>query len=108
MISRTTDKRDIRIRLGEFNLRHHDPSEQTFNATELFIHPLYTSSSHDFDIALIRLNRPADTSSDYVNNICLPVASENPFQDDYCYVAGWGNTGNVVFLQTLHFLHFNR
>ncbi|XP_078318807.1 neurotrypsin-like isoform X2 [Crassostrea virginica] len=97
---RTTDKRDIRIRLGEFNLRHHDPSEQTFNATELFIHPLYTSSSHDFDIALIRLNRPADTSSDYVNNICLPVASENPFQDDYCYVAGWGNTGSTASSRT--------
>ncbi|XP_011447066.3 transmembrane protease serine 3 isoform X2 [Magallana gigas] len=91
---RTTDKRDVRIRLGEFNLHHRDPSEQTFNATELFIHPLYTKSSHDFDIALIKLNRPADTSTDYVKSICLPLASEPPFHNDFCYVAGWGNTGS--------------
>lgn len=94
--SRTTDKRDVRIRLGEFNLHHRDPSEQTFNATELFIHPLYTKSSHDFDIALIKLNRPADTSTDYVKSICLPLASEPPFHNDFCYVAGWGNTGNTI------------
>lgn len=74
-----------------------DSSEQTYNVSELFVHPLYTRASHDFDIALIKLNRPADTTTDYVNNICLPLASEGPFQDDYCYVAGWGNTGKIIF-----------
>ncbi|XP_056018025.1 neurotrypsin-like [Ostrea edulis] len=92
---RTTDKREVRIQLGEYNLLRRDPSEQTFNVSELFIHPLYTRAAHDFDIALIKLNRPADTSTDYVNNICLPLASEGPFQDDYCFVAGWGNTGST-------------
>ncbi|XP_061196066.1 neurotrypsin-like isoform X1 [Saccostrea echinata] len=98
---RTTDKRDIRVRLGEYNLRRRDPSEQTFNVTELYLHPLYTKASHDFDIALIKLNRPADTSTEYVNNICLPLASEENFENDYCFVAGWGNTGSTDASKTM-------
>ena len=88
-----TSWRGIRVRLGDYNMHINDGTEQEFRIQKLVKHPLYRNRSHLADLALIKLDRQANTASRYVQTICLPNTNTKPFNgSDYCFVTGWGDT----------------
>ena len=55
----------------------------------LLQHPGYTFGNAENDIALMKLETPADVSSDYIEAINLSSTNENFTRTD-CYLTGWG------------------
>uniref|UniRef100_A0A3B1IUF1 Transmembrane serine protease 9 n=1 Tax=Astyanax mexicanus TaxID=7994 RepID=A0A3B1IUF1_ASTMX len=53
------------------------------------IHPNFTSSTMDFDVALVELSIPAP-SSYTIQTLCLPSPSHSFFNSSECYIMGWG------------------
>ncbi|KAL5019276.1 hypothetical protein ScPMuIL_004998 [Solemya velum] len=81
-----------RVILGEYSLHYHEGTEQNFEISEVFIYPNYTRGQ-DYDIAIIKINRPAGMTSNYINSACLPGKNDAPFfSDSRCFVTGWGDT----------------
>ena len=84
-------KSRIRICAGTFRLS--DPCQQSRRMHSFVFHPLYNKTTHENDIALIRLTTPLDLSDSSVTPICLPSAD---YPDDYPEVGtevvsiGWG------------------
>lgn len=74
-----------------------------FNVIEFFIYLLYIKFFYDFDIVLIKLNWFVDISIDYVKSICLFLVFELFFYNDFCYVVGWGNIGNIILFNDIFF-----
>ncbi|XP_071508671.1 uncharacterized protein [Diadema antillarum] len=66
---------------------------QMVRATEVYVHPLYSDSGFDNDIALFRVGDHFSFPTDYaVNSVCLPTAD---MADDFeagttAVVTGWG------------------
>uniref|UniRef100_A0A8C3QIF4 Peptidase S1 domain-containing protein n=1 Tax=Cyanoderma ruficeps TaxID=181631 RepID=A0A8C3QIF4_9PASS len=54
---------------------------------EIILHPLYSHSSLDYDIALMRLQVPLNFSA-----VCLPPSRRDLLQGTPCWVSGWGYT----------------
>uniref|UniRef100_A0A8D2QTT2 Transmembrane serine protease 5 n=1 Tax=Zosterops lateralis melanops TaxID=1220523 RepID=A0A8D2QTT2_ZOSLA len=54
---------------------------------EIIPHPLYSHSSLDYDIALMRLQVPLNFSA-----VCLPPSRRDLLQGTQCWVSGWGYT----------------
>ncbi|XP_032215173.1 transmembrane protease serine 5 isoform X1 [Mustela erminea] len=54
-------------------------------------HPLYSSQTHDYDIALLRLWTPLNFS-DTVGAVCLPAKKQDFPRGSQCWVSGWGHT----------------
>nr|KAF6410261.1 kallikrein related peptidase 15 [Rousettus aegyptiacus] len=54
--------RNMRVRLGEHNLRKRDGAEQLRAVSRLIQHPRYEARSHRHDLMLVRLQRPARLS----------------------------------------------
>ena len=66
-----------------------------FQASEIHPHPNYTLSHYHFslpkfDIALVRLARPARLSRS-VRLACLPSRIDEPPAGSLCSVSGWGH-----------------
>ncbi|XP_040827136.1 vitamin K-dependent protein C [Ochotona curzoniae] len=87
------DSRKLFVRLGEYDLRFKERWELDLNIQEVFIHPNYSRSTTDNDIALLRLAKPATLSQNIVP-ICLPDSGlaerqlTQPGQETV--VTGWG------------------
>ncbi|XP_059575585.1 transmembrane protease serine 5 isoform X2 [Alligator mississippiensis] len=54
-------------------------------------HPRYNDSSHDYDIALIKLRTPL-RFSDAVHAVCLPPYHQDLPAGTACWISGWGYT----------------
>lgn len=71
---------------------------------EIIVHEDYkpSSNSHEHDIALIRLERPAPYT-DYIRPICLPVEKLQSRNYDglAMVVAGFGFTENGKYLESI-------
>lgn len=52
-------------------------------------HPKYDDRTMDYDIALLRLDKPV-SYSDAMRPICLPSSTENFPSGTQCVVTGWG------------------
>ncbi|XP_048351562.1 coagulation factor VII [Sphaerodactylus townsendi] len=82
----------LRIKLGEYDRDHEEETEQERRVAQIIIHEKYIPKKTDNDIALLRLDEPANYT-DYVVPICLP---EQQFAVDvlsfikYSTVSGWG------------------
>jgi protein C (activated) len=77
---------------GEYDLRRRDHWELDLDIKEILVHPNYTRSSSDNDIALLRLAQPATLSKTIVP-ICLPnngLAQELTQAGQETVVTGWG------------------
>uniref|UniRef100_F7AEE9 Vitamin K-dependent protein C n=1 Tax=Monodelphis domestica TaxID=13616 RepID=F7AEE9_MONDO len=61
----------LTVRLGEHDLRRYDNSEMDFHIREAIVHPNYTKSTSDNDIALLYLDKPTIFSKNILP-ICLP------------------------------------
>jgi len=62
------------------------------NAANITVHEKYSSRDVDFDLALIRLERPLDMKSDCVTAVRLPAENEDIKEGTMCYATGWGTT----------------
>nr|XP_031534576.1 vitamin K-dependent protein C isoform X7 [Vicugna pacos] len=87
------DPKKLTVRLGEYDLRRWENSEVDVDIKEIVLHPNYTKSTSDNDIALLRLARPA-TLSPTIVPICLPDSglSERELTQagQETMVTGWG------------------
>nr|XP_045005880.1 vitamin K-dependent protein C isoform X2 [Jaculus jaculus] len=83
----------LTVRLGEYDLRRRDKWELDLDIKKIFIHPNYSRSSSDNDIALLRLAQPA-TLSQTIVPICLPDSGlaerELMRVGQETVVTGWG------------------
>ncbi|MCP6497705.1 trypsin-like serine protease, partial [Klebsiella pneumoniae] len=83
----------LTVRLGEYDLRRRDKWELDLDIKEVLVHPNYSRSTSDNDIALLRLSRPATLSKTIVP-ICLPdngLAERELTQvGQETVVTGWG------------------
>ena len=64
-----------------------EPEEQKFTVKTILIHPGYYSLYKNYDIAMLRLNRPANYTA-HILPICL-LKNELPAGTN-CLTAGWG------------------
>ncbi|XP_066202075.1 vitamin K-dependent protein C isoform X3 [Saccopteryx leptura] len=65
------DSKKLIVRLGEYDRRRKEKWEVDIDIQEVLIHPNYSKSSSDNDIALLRLAQPA-IFSQTIMPICLP------------------------------------
>ncbi|XP_006868439.1 PREDICTED: kallikrein-15 [Chrysochloris asiatica] len=79
--------RSMRLRLGEHNLRKRDGPEQLRAVSRVIPHPNYQARSHQHDIMLLKLMRPARLTRQ-VHPVALPKQCPRP--GDACVVSGWG------------------
>ena len=78
---------------GDNDIFTAESEEQRFGVKDIAIHPAYSPLSKDFDIAMIRLDRPVNYTA-YILPICM-VRNEFP-SGTQCLIAGWGTrTANV-------------
>ncbi|XP_071985759.1 anionic trypsin-2-like [Engystomops pustulosus] len=87
----------IQSRLGEYNIRVSEGTEQFIDSEKVIRHPGYDSYMIDNDIMLIKLSVPAQFS-DVIKPIKLPEncpPGSSPPAGTMCLVSGWGNTGIV-------------
>ncbi|XP_073926575.1 vitamin K-dependent protein C isoform X3 [Castor canadensis] len=87
------DSRKLIVRLGEYDLRRRDKWEVDLDIKEILVHPNYSRSTSDNDIALLHLAQPATLSRTIVP-ICLPdsgLAERELTQvGQETVVTGWG------------------
>ena len=82
----------VNVFLGVHNNLNYDRSN-TFNVTEVLIHPLWNPPVSFYDYAILRLNQTAS----YFLNIgiaCLPPNATQSFVGAKLVASGWGNTNN--------------
>ncbi|OCT78784.1 hypothetical protein XELAEV_18029874mg [Xenopus laevis] len=81
------------VRLGEYDIRKLEDTEQQFAVVKIIIHPEYRSDTNDNDIALLRLVQPV-VYNKYILPICLPSLdlAENTLMVNgtVVVVSGWG------------------
>ncbi|XP_051019322.1 LOW QUALITY PROTEIN: vitamin K-dependent protein C [Acomys russatus] len=87
------NSKKLTVRLGEYDLRRRDHWELDLEIEEILIHPNYSQSTSDNDIALLRLAQPATLSKTIVP-ICLPniglAERELTQAGREAVVTGWG------------------
>ncbi|OBS76929.1 hypothetical protein A6R68_16627, partial [Neotoma lepida] len=87
------DTKKLTVRLGEYDLRRRDHWELDLDIKEVLVHPNYSRSNSDNDIALLRLAQPA-TLSKIIVPICLPnnglAERELTKTGRETVVTGWG------------------
>ncbi|KAM7059378.1 kallikrein-15 [Molossus nigricans] len=82
---------NLRVRLGEHNLRKSDGREQLRTVSRVVSHPGYVARTHLHDLMLLRLTRPARLSRQ-VRPVSLPMRCPQPGES--CVVSGWGLVSN--------------
>ncbi|XP_010135148.1 PREDICTED: kallikrein-14-like, partial [Buceros rhinoceros silvestris] len=81
----------IPIRMGDHSLRTKEGTEQCITSAKAFIHPSYNPTSHDGDIMLLKLQKPARLTH-HVQPVALPRRCPPPNTE--CVVSGWGSTSS--------------
>ncbi|XP_036276213.2 vitamin K-dependent protein C [Pipistrellus kuhlii] len=85
--------RKLTARLGKYDLRRREKGEVDLDITEVLLHPNYSRSTSDNDIALLRLARAAALSPTIVP-VCLPdrglAERELAREGRETVVTGWG------------------
>ena len=76
---------------GEHDLNKKEGFEQDFAIDHIYIHPDWDHHTTDNDLALIRLDRPANLTG-RVNTICLSEPEYKFPPSTKCMISGWGTT----------------
>ncbi|XP_073459198.1 transmembrane protease serine 5 [Aquarana catesbeiana] len=58
---------------------------------KIIYHQKYDDRSHDYDIALMKLDKPLNYS-DSIRPVCLPQYDQDLAAGSECWVSGWGHT----------------
>ncbi|XP_056392698.1 uncharacterized protein LOC130285363 [Hyla sarda] len=88
---------NLEVQLGAFKLSLDNPHSVFKKINSVYIHPGYSTTTYEWDIALIKLNSPVNYT-DYIMPICLPSASVSFPCGLACWVTGWGDTDYEVSL----------
>ncbi|XP_072281047.1 anionic trypsin-2-like [Pyxicephalus adspersus] len=86
-------KSRIEVRIGEYDIRAVDGTEQFIQSAKVIRHQRYNSYTIDNDIMLIKLSAPAQ-----LNEVVQPIPLPSQCVPDgtTCLVSGWGNTMNTA------------
>lgn len=76
---------DYNVYMGSFRLNSR--RGQKIKATQSFVHPSYSTQTHENDIMLVKLSEPAQLTS-AVRKVNLPTQCDPPGTP--CTVSGWG------------------
>ncbi|XP_014373969.2 trypsin-like [Alligator sinensis] len=79
----------LRVRLGEYNIRRLDWTEQLKLSSKVIYHPSYNPRTKDNDLMLIKLLNPACLNK---NVQTLELTTSCPVTNTECEVSGWGTT----------------
>ncbi|KAF6288310.1 kallikrein related peptidase 14 [Rhinolophus ferrumequinum] len=79
--------------LGKHNLRRREATEQVLRVARQVPHPQYNSRTHDNDLMLLRLERPARLGR-AVRPITVAQTCASPGTS--CRVSGWGTTSSPI------------
>ncbi|EPQ10303.1 Tryptase beta-2 [Myotis brandtii] len=88
------DPADLRVQLRKQHLYYRD---KLLPVNRIIVHPKYYAVQEGFDIALMELRDPVNTSCN-VQLVALPPASETFPPGTPCWVTGWGDVDNGVHL----------
>lgn len=88
------DRRTVIIKLGVTNVKD-ESTAMEFSPQMFIFHPEYDARTSDYDVALIKLERPMEYNA-YVRPVCLPpeVLPQNTTlykNKEYGFVTGWGS-----------------
>ena len=81
--------RNIIIRIGDHDNTLYERSETEVRVSAKFQHPDFDLETVDSDIALLKLERPVE-STPYIQPACLPPPKKDLPPGTECYVTGWG------------------
>lgn len=81
--------RNIIIRIGDHDNTLYERSETEVRVEAKFQHPDFDLETVDSDIALLKLERPVE-SSQFVQPACLPPPGQTLPPGTECFVTGWG------------------
>ncbi|XP_075699008.1 serine protease 1-like [Rhinoderma darwinii] len=91
-------KSKIQCRIGEYNIKVSEGTEQFIDSVKVIRHPQYNSYLIDNDIMLIKLSVPARLNA-AVQPVNLPQPcppGSSPPAGTMCLVSGWGYTGTIT------------
>lgn len=91
-----TQPGDIEVLAGIHNLKSPDAGYQRLAVSKIIMHPQYNHPSHDYDIALLKLTKPATFGPNRadalaVGAIGLVAPDAGAFDGVTATVTGWGN-----------------
>ncbi|NXD18300.1 KLK14 protein, partial [Nothocercus nigrocapillus] len=96
--------RGLRLRLGEYDLRVHEGTEQNRRVVQAIRHPAFNPSTLDNDLMLLKLERPAELGR-AVQPLALPRACAPA--GTTCLISGWGTITTPQVTQPRHLICAN-
>ncbi|XP_056136135.1 transmembrane protease serine 6 [Lampris incognitus] len=79
------------VHLGILRLYRSSSTEEVARVQRIHLHHYYDEDSHDYDLALLRLDRPASAVlAPHVRPACLPPPTHQLEPGLLCWVTGWG------------------
>ncbi|XP_049643539.1 kallikrein-14 [Suncus etruscus] len=83
----------LQVALGKHNLRRWEATQQVLRVARQVPHPQYNARTHDNDLMLLRLAKPAQLGR-AVRPIATASACASP--GTACQVSGWGTTASPI------------
>lgn len=91
------------VYLGKLHLKSSTQTEEALRISHINLHPYYDYENHDYDLALLRLERPVSAGT-LALPACLPESTHQFEPDLLCWVTGWGalKEGGMVTLKRMY------
>jgi len=80
---------EFKIVTGDDDFNVAEGTETTVGVSKIIVNPGFNNNALDYDIALIKLNRPAPFGK-YVSTVCLPQHNKPVAVGTKCTITGWG------------------
>ncbi|XP_064179798.1 transmembrane protease serine 6 isoform X1 [Anguilla rostrata] len=77
------------VYLGKLWLNRTSQTEEAIRVAEIHMHPYYDDDTHDYDLVLLRLERPVSAGT-LAQPACLPSPTHLLEPGLLCWVTGWG------------------
>lgn len=77
------------VYLGKLRLRGTSQTEEAVRVSHIHLHQYYDDENHDYDLALLRLDRPVSPGT-LAQPACLPLHTHQLEPGLLCWVTGWG------------------
>uniref|UniRef100_A0A667WQ79 Transmembrane serine protease 6 n=1 Tax=Myripristis murdjan TaxID=586833 RepID=A0A667WQ79_9TELE len=79
------------VYLSKLLLSRSSSTEEVVRVRRIHLHHYYDEESHDYDLALLRLDRPATPPlTSHARPVCLPPPTHQLEPGLLCWVTGWG------------------